>query len=433
VRGSPTRRRPGCCRGRALTKHAGREATGRCVLRFFRGVRCNAPKIAGPRRSRSSRSSPAGCWCALGCLRWRGDTEPMVDLVGRAVQRWVSAGWRCRPAGATIQRLMVADPDPAWRTPVPRFAPAGDDPWLQFIGHEAPRWPTCRRAGSTRRPQLRAAVALVDAGYGHTITSCCWPTPDWCELYPEGRRLVAASIERQRRAGNSRSLPWAWRISPAAAPDRRSGCCGADRAEAFAVAEVGDPVRVALCRLAGDRERLRSDRLRSSQIAGPAQQLAEILQATARERELPARPGVRSRRRPAGDPPVESHSQAVGQQHDVMWWPYPASTSAPRRQLRSLVDPAAAGRPTRRPRDDELQPGIIAGRATRHWRAHRGSGSATISAGSSPPAGPAPQAARPDRCTRRPVRRGRQRLGVAAQRSSRERQQPRGAMIEEDR
>jgi DNA-binding CsgD family transcriptional regulator len=60
---------------------------------------------------------------------------------------------------------------------------------------------------SEARTHGRAAVALADAGHGHpehigTLGNAL----TGCELYADGRRLLAAEADRHRRAGNSRTL-----------------------------------------------------------------------------------------------------------------------------------------------------------------------------------------------------------------------------------
>jgi len=68
-------------------------------------------------------------------------------------------------------------------------------------------WPRNSSAGSEARGHCQAAVALADAGYGHPDqVATLGNSLNWCELYADGRRLLAADAGRHRRAGNPRML-----------------------------------------------------------------------------------------------------------------------------------------------------------------------------------------------------------------------------------
>jgi DNA-binding CsgD family transcriptional regulator len=109
---------------------------------------------------------------------------------------------------AAIQRLMVADPDAAVAHASTAMRRAAGEPALEFLGHEALAM-SLVQAGrvAEARGHCQAAVSLTDAGHGHPdhITTLGNPL-SWCELYADGRRLLAAEADRHRRAGNPRML-----------------------------------------------------------------------------------------------------------------------------------------------------------------------------------------------------------------------------------
>jgi len=187
-------------------------------------------------------------------LRWHGEIGPLVDILERAAARSDQA-----PAGiavtvrreAAIQRLMVADPDPAVAHAAAALRRAGDDPWLRFIGHEAAAMAAVQ-AGNVDAAigHCHEAVRLVDAGYGHPdYVVLLGNSLTWCELYADGHRLLTGSIERQRRASNPRSL--AVGLENLGQLLRRTGRLAAAEAagaEALDIAErLEDPSLVPLC------------------------------------------------------------------------------------------------------------------------------------------------------------------------------------------
>jgi len=107
---------------------------------------------------------------------------------------------------AAIQRLNMADPDPAVANADAAMERAGDDSWLRFLGHET----SAQAYAHAGRMELAtthcaAALALVDAGYGRPDQIGQFgSTLVFCEWYPQAGALLAADVGRQRRAGN----PW---------------------------------------------------------------------------------------------------------------------------------------------------------------------------------------------------------------------------------
>lgn len=191
-------------------------------------------------------TSTAGLLVRFRILKGRGDNDSLVDVIERAVAAADRAPAELAVAAlrqAAVQRLMVADPDPAVRHAAAALQRAGDDPWLQFLGHEASAM-ACVQAGlvATAAGHCRAAVALADAGYSHPeFTGTLGNSLSWCELYPQARRLLAADIDRQRRAGNPYFL--AGGLENLGEMLRRTGDLAAAEAAALEAAGVSQHLR----------------------------------------------------------------------------------------------------------------------------------------------------------------------------------------------
>jgi hypothetical protein len=136
-----------------------------------------------------------------------GARDALPSIIERSVRAAVTA-----PAAdavhalriAAIQRLMRADPDAAVARASAALERAAGEPALEFLGHEALAM-SLIQAGrvAEARGHAKAAVALADADYGHPDqVATLGNALSWCELYADGRRLLAAEADRHRRAGN---------------------------------------------------------------------------------------------------------------------------------------------------------------------------------------------------------------------------------------
>ena len=152
-------------------------------------------------------TSTAGLLVRWRILKSRGDNDSLLDLIEGAVAAADQAPAQLAITAmrqAAVQRLMLADPDPAVRHAAATLRRAGNDPWLQFLGHEASAM-ACVQAGlmESAAGHCRAALALADAGYGHPDhVGTLGLSLSWCELYPQARRVFGDGIARHRRAGN---------------------------------------------------------------------------------------------------------------------------------------------------------------------------------------------------------------------------------------
>jgi DNA-binding CsgD family transcriptional regulator len=146
----------------------------------------------------------------LRVLRWRG-ASALVDVIERAVAVSDAAPDDIAVTAlrqAAIQRLMIADPAPAVAHARAALTRAAGDPWLRFLGHEACAL-SYTQSGLVEQARThgRAAVALIDGGYGHPDHICTLASAlNWCELYADVRRVLAADVDRHRRAGNPHFL-----------------------------------------------------------------------------------------------------------------------------------------------------------------------------------------------------------------------------------
>jgi len=162
-----------------------------------------AAEISDP----ASVTGSAGLFVRWRILKSRGETAALLDTIERSVA--VSDAVPAELAvlilrSAMSQQSIAGDPEMGVAHAEASLTRAGNDPWLRFLGHEAAAQAYVHLGRiDTATAHGEAGLRLVDGGFGHPdYVGTLSLSLIFCEQYPTARRLLAAAIARQRRAGN---------------------------------------------------------------------------------------------------------------------------------------------------------------------------------------------------------------------------------------